>query len=209
LFQRYCVGCQQDAGVPSSEKQLDQRMIRFAKILKTKTGINKMLNRKYKIILFVIIISCHANLFAQNEFNDKKIRLELVGVWQASSSVGSGMNDNFQFFADGKFQFNYNQMDGTKRIFSYGGKWKIEKGKLILTLEKISFLLGGKWVKATGSIATDYEIVGGKVFDKEIFPIEKHELILGKFIKEEYQQTTKIDGVKYWKMSSDPKTYEN
>ena len=79
--------------------------------------------------------------------------------------------------------------------------------KLILTLEKITFLIGGKLLKATGSTATKYEIEGGTIFEKIIQPIEKQTLSLSKFIKEELHITTKIDGTKYWKMSNDPKTY--
>lgn len=156
-----------------------------------------------------LIILINVNLFAQKTSDNKNIQKELIGVWQASPIVASGMDNNFQFFADGNYKFNYNEMDGTKRILSYSGKWNISKGKLAITIEKVTFLTGGKWVEATGSTATDHEIEGGTVLEKNITPIEKQELSLSKFTKEELHNTTKIDGIKYWKLSSDPKTYEN
>jgi hypothetical protein len=38
---------------------------------------------------------------------------------------------------------------------------------------------------------------------------EKTELPLDKFVREELHHTTRIDGVRYWKLSDDPRTYEN
>ena len=140
---------------------------------------------------------------------DGEIRKELIGVWQSAPVVASGMDDNFQFFADGKYRFNYNQMDGTKRILSYAGKWSVEEGKLVLTVEKMTLLFGGKRVAATGSTATDYQIEGGKVIDVKLETVEKTELPLGKFVREELHNTTAIDGVKYWKLAADPRAYES
>lgn len=166
------------------------------------------MNKKSLIVILTIFFSV-SNIFAQTANPDKSIRAELIGVWQASSSVGSGMDDNFQFFADGKFKFNYNQMDGLKRINNYSGNWKVEKGKLVLTITDIEFRLGGRWVRSSGSIATEYEIEGGQIFKKRILPAEKQTLELTGFVREELHKTTKIDDIKYWKLSGDPKTYEN
>ena len=166
------------------------------------------MNKKLLAAIFGILLLI-GNISAQEKNADKLIQAEMIGIWQAGPSVGSGMDDNFQFFADGKFRFNYNQMDGTKRILSYGGNWKISGVKLILTIEKMTVLIGGKWTKSSGSIATEYEIEGGEILELKISPAKKLKLNLSKFIKEELHQTTKIDGVKYWKLSSDPKTYEN
>lgn len=166
------------------------------------------MNKKF-IFVAIGILLLLGSVSAQDKSLDKTIQTKLVGVWQASPSVGSGMNDNFQFFADGKFRFNYNQMDGTKRILSYGGNWKVSDDKLILTLEKMTVLIGGKWIKSSGSIATEYEIEGGEVLELKISPAKEMKLNIGKFIQEELHETLEIDGIKYWKLSSDPKTYEN
>ncbi len=119
------------------------------------------------------------------------------------------MSDTFHFFADGKYKFNYNQMDGTKRVLSHAGKWKIAGGELVLKMMEVEMLIGGKWVKASGSTATEFEIEGGKTITKKILPSEKFPLELGPFVKEDIHLTTKIDGIKYWKLSSDPTAYQN
>ena len=166
------------------------------------------MSKKLIAAIFGILLLI-GNISAQEKNSDKLIRTELIGIWQASPSVGSGMDDNFQFFADGNFRFNYNQMDGTKRIISYGGNWKVSNGKLILTVKTMTVLIGGKWTKSSGSIATEYEIEGGEILELKVSPANEMKLNLSKFLKEELYETFKIDGIKYWKLSSDPKTYEN
>ena len=160
-------------------------------------------------LLFVSILILSADFFAQNNLNDAKIEKELIGVWQASPSVASGMNDNYQFFGNGRYKFNYNQMNGEKRILSHSGNWQIKDGNLILTLEEIEIIIGGNLEKANGSTATDFEIIGGNFLKKKVLPVEKIKLSLEKIVKADFQNTTTINGTKYWKLSNDPKTYEN
>jgi hypothetical protein len=133
----------------------------------------------------------------------------LIGIWQNSESVGSGLSDHFQFFADGRFKFTYNSMDGRKRLLSYSGFWNAYKGKLHLHINRARFHIGGKWIKSSGSIATEYEIEGGREMEKRIFPIEKiaYGLSAIRFEQEMYT-TILIDGEKFWKLASDPKAYE-
>lgn len=135
---------------------------------------------------------------------------QLVGVWQNSQGVGSGLTDNYQFFDDGTFRFNYNEMDGTKRVLSYSGFWNVYKNRLHVHISRVTIHIGGRWQPATGSIATDYEIVGGRVIAKKISPVEKLSYSLSAFgLEEEVYTTVMIGNEKFWKLSSDPKAYEN
>ncbi len=164
-----------------------------------------------RFLSIIAFLSCvfSASIYAQKVSEDKALERRLLGVWQDNSAVGSGMADNFQVFASGKYVFNFNQMDATKRVISHSGKWKVSNGKLILKMKRVELWIGGKWVKASGSTATEYEIEGGKIIKKKISPKEILELSLDKFVEEELHQTTRIDGVKYWKLSDDPTAYEN
>ncbi|MCB1025639.1 MAG: hypothetical protein KDB79_14680 [Acidobacteria bacterium] len=168
-----------------------------------------MNNSKRYLGPVIAILLCCAGIFAQGENFDKSVREELVGVWQNAPSVGSGMSDNFQFFADGTYKFNYNEMDAAKRLLSHSGKWDVKEGKLILKIETVELLIGGKLIEAGGSAASLMEVEGGQVITKRISPTEIVSLSLESFVKEDLHNTTKIDDVKYWKMSSDPKTFEN
>lgn len=161
---------------------------------------------KYLLIALVALFAVMATAQAP----DTKSKQKLVGVWQDSKGVGSGLSDNYQFFADGRFTFNYNEMDGTKRVLSYSGYWNAHKGRLHLHTNRVKLHIGGRWVKSSGSIATEYEIEGGRVIDKRITPVEKIALGISPFVMEEEIYTTiTIDGVKFWKLSNDPLTYEN
>ncbi|MEZ5344741.1 MAG: hypothetical protein R2681_04205 [Pyrinomonadaceae bacterium] len=159
------------------------------------------------LLIAVLLVLSISSSYAQNKISDKTIKTELVGVWQDAPSVGSGMSDNYRFFADGTYKFNYNEMDAAKRLLSHEGKWSVAEGKLVLVIDTVVLLIGGKLVEATGSAASEFEIEGGEVIRKKIMPAEKLTLGLGAFLKEELHNTTTIGDVKYWKLSSDPDVY--
>jgi hypothetical protein len=166
-----------------------------------------ILNKKFCLIIIVLFL-LSANLFAQKTAADKKLRPELVGVWHATPYVAAGMNDNFQFFADGTFRFNYNRMILSKRSLSYSGKWEIVRGRLILTVTEKTDVGGGKKIKSEMS-ADGYEIEGGERVAKKISPPTKQTKILSAIRQDEIYKMISIGGVKYWKLSDDPKAYEN
>jgi len=164
-----------------------------------------------KASLFILMILTISVLSGSSsaQTHDLEIKKELVGVWQDSEGVGSGLTNNYQFFGNGRFHFNYNEMDGTKRVLSYSGFWNIHKGKLHLHTNRITLLIGGKWIKSTGSIATGYEIEGGRVIRKRIAPVEKSAHELSAFaLEDETYMTVRIDGDKFWKLSNDPASFE-
>jgi len=165
-------------------------------------------SNRYFWAAVVSLVIC-GSTFSQSNIVDKQIQARLIGVWQDSSAVGSGLTDTFHLFADGNYKFNYNQMDGTKRILSHSGKWKIVGGEFVLNIIEVEMLIGGKWVKASGSTATEFEIDGGKTITKNILPVEKFTLSIGPFIEEDIHLTTEIDKIKYWKLSDDPTAYQN
>jgi hypothetical protein len=160
--------------------------------------------------IFVVVILCFlsGDLLAQKTAADQKLRSEIVGVWHASPHVGSGMNDNFQFFADGNFRFNYNQMILSKRSISFAGKWEIARGKLILIIAEKTDLVGGAKVRSEIS-ADGYEIEGGRTVAKKISPPNKQAKVLSAIKRGEIYKMISIGGVKYWKLSDDPRAYEN
>lgn len=66
--------------------------------------------------------------------DDKKVSQdggELVGIWQASASMGSGWNDRYHFYADGNYHFYPNQMVKSD-LTEKKGTWQIENDELIL-----------------------------------------------------------------------------
>ena len=73
---------------------------------------------------------------------------------------------------------------------------------------RVQLHVGGRWIKSTGSIATEYEIEGGRVITKRIAPVEKKSFPISSFgTEEELYTTVDIDGETFYKLSSDPDTY--
>lgn len=170
----------------------------------------KIMNSK-KFLLLVGLSFC-LFIFNQTAFSqtNAKLKGELVGIWHASPSVGSGMNDLYRFFADGKFVFEYNQMIGAKRTISFSGKWRIQNQKLILTITKETVIIGGKRVKSEGgSLADGYEIEGGKEITRTLKPAKTETKILGKLQQGELTKFISIGKKKYWRLSGNPNDYGN
>ena len=165
---------------------------------------------KNKIIIFAFLT---ISLFATTstaQTNEAETKRRLIGVWQDSKGVGSGLTNNYQFFENGTFRFNYNEMDGIKRLLSYSGIWNVYKSRLYVHINRMTFHIGGRWKAATGSIATEYEIVGGRAITKKISPIERLSYSLSAIeLEEEMYTTVRIGDTKFWKLSSDPEAYEN
>ena len=68
----------------------------------------------------------------------------LVGVWQNQYGVAAGLTGHYNFFPDGKFRYDYNEMDGVKKYLHTFGKWKLEENRLTLNYEKRTCVIGGE-----------------------------------------------------------------
>lgn len=134
---------------------------------------------------------------------------KLIGIWQDAPMIASGWSQNYQFFADGSFNFNHNQMDCADSILFESGSYKIKKhGKVILRFSSQTIIAGGELIPSTGSCGSEFELVGGK--EKTISVKEKRRLLFDN-IKEDSEnhniKTTTINGVQFWKMGIDPNEY--
>ena len=134
----------------------------------------------------------------------------LIGIWQDGQDIGSGWSDNYQFFQDGTFQFNYNQMNCSKRIIDYRGKWRIENDKLVLIYTNRKFIDKGHYVPDP---LCDSIIVNGKVKIKKLkeplvkrvsVSIEKPGLLNGFGPKIDHILINNLD---FYRISSDPNDY--
>jgi hypothetical protein len=156
---------------------------------------------KTRIILLttIVILSC-----GRPSTWDKA---EVVGIWQNSPNMGSGWSDAYLFFDDGKFAFKANQMICDKRELSYSGTWEIVNSTLqIIILEKIT-LEGGDLVEATGSCASDFELVGAE--PKVAALHERKSLVLSAIDKDKSTDRSKmkIGDNEFWKIMEDPAAY--
>ena len=135
----------------------------------------------------------------------------LIGIWQNLPFMGSGWGDNFQFFDNGTYKFNFNQMVCDNRTISVLGDWSIEKnGNLKLTVKQDIIIEGGKLIKATGSCASDFEIEGGEIKTISHVPLETKFIKLTDFIIDKENnnlESLKFDGTQLWRIEKDPQNY--
>lgn len=134
---------------------------------------------------------------------------ELIGIWQAGSDKeSSAWLDNYQFFLDGKFIFNFNQYDGSKRIISIKGKYELHNDTLILIIEYSVEAMGGYIVRGSSAWEDEWVLQDAKIKEikydspkKEITFIEKCNDHISTF------PCIMIEKRKYYKMQSDPTKY--
>src|SRR5262249_45104927 len=138
---------------------------------------------------------------------------EVVGIWQDLNLIAAGWSNTYQFFKDGTFVFNHNQMNCLKRELWYSGRWKILGNDIHLTIEKRKVIIGGR--KGDDPVCGP-AILEGKEVTKLVQPPEERILHLGnvriekgrtRFGDEYEMPTATIGTVKYWKFYDDPKQY--
>ena len=117
----------------------------------------------------------------QEEIVDKQfdtlLEFALVGCWQASPGMPAGNPDRYVFFTNRTFRYYANQMNGAERLRTYSGYWHVDKGILILEVNRKTVIEGGEVIDGWGSMISDIE--GGTYVKFEIDPPEVMELEIG------------------------------
>jgi hypothetical protein len=133
----------------------------------------------------------------------------VVGVWQlGSKELNSGWFDNYQFFSNGKFRFNINQNDLTKRIICIGGIYKIKDSILTLETTYSKEIKGGHLVRSEIAGGSGWELKGGTVTLITYKSKVISRLTIEKYANDENIECLFIDKNKYYKLEDDPVNYE-
>lgn len=163
-----------------------------------------MINFKYKIIITVLSLSVVCG-----KLNSQGSPDSLIGVWQDERIVAAGWSNTFLFFKDGGFKFFYNQMDCSKRVVSYSGKWFVDEDALNLTVEQKNVIEGGHLVSSDGSCASDSMIVDGVEQTVKLKSPEEIVYSVSEIYTENMDDISRIkiyiDAMPYWKFSDNPK----
>jgi hypothetical protein len=131
---------------------------------------------------------------------------ELIGMWQNSPEIGSGYTNHYEFFKNGDFTFNYNEMICDNRDINYSGTWElINDNDLKLTIKKKTMIIGGKLVPTggAGSCASDYYIEGGEVKTQDLNDFKYQEIILSSVTIDTEKRdlkTRKFNKEQFWKI---------
>ena len=133
-----------------------------------------------------------------------------LGIWHASPEVVTVYSERYRFFPDGRFIFDYHQMECSRRIKSFSGTWKVRKGRLYLEVTKEKKIAGGKLVKSeSGLCRSDMELVGGSETEETVSPslersCEISEIRRGCIPGGKPHETIQVDKMKYWRLSKSP-----
>lgn len=140
--------------------------------------------------------------------NSNQSERSLIGVWQGIPVIGSGWSDNYQFFEDGSFNFNHNQMMCDDSVFTESGSYQLESGILTLQFQTITFLTGAELEPSSGSCASEFELVGGTVITKESIRTEAYEWkFVSPLLDFDYLERALLDGSELFRMMHDPNDY--
>jgi hypothetical protein len=99
---------------------------------------------------------------------------EIVGTWQRSDSlVGSGLNQNFQFFSDNTFILNLgDDRDDARTVIKLQGKYRLNKDEIYFTINSQT-IIEGKLEIADQGISLNIFTVTGKTREiREAHPKE-------------------------------------
>ena len=127
---------------------------------------------------------------------------DLVGIWQANSSVvSSTLQANFQFLKSGKFIFNVNGYSDLNPIQNISGTYKIEQGRLYLKIDQYKELRNFNITESSPAFQFgSFVLEGGKIvaIKQNDSTYYEHDV---KIIS---NKCVLIDNQKYFKLSSDP-----
>jgi hypothetical protein len=174
-----------------------------------------MILKPYKLIKNLKFLSYFVLiLFSINSFGQVPNAKYLIGIWQNSPEMAAGWSDNYQFFDNGIFQFNYNQMDCQKRIVYLKGDWTLDKDIVVLSVKEELIIEGGKYVESIGSCGSDSTLEGGKKKIKKLInpQIKKIKIMVS---KKQYssEMATDLEHIKlgstdFYKLKNNPNDYE-
>ncbi len=134
---------------------------------------------------------------------------QIIGIWQENMPmIASGWATNYQFFEDGRVNYNHNQMDCGDSLITESGTYKFKKGVVKIKINSLTYISGGELQKATGSCGSEYEIVGGEITTKKYRRKIKFKITQADPLPDyDYLDRIVIDGVSWFRMAHNPEDY--
>lgn len=119
----------------------------------------------------IFLIYFMANILSVQIFAQQKkdscciFKKDIIGTWQRNDSiVGSGLNQNFQFFKNDSFIFNIgNDADDVRNIIQLKGKYRLAKDTLYFTITSRTIVDGPIEIADPGISLNIFSIGGKKV----------------------------------------------
>ncbi len=129
----------------------------------------------YTVMLIVTIFSSK-QIYGQQRIDSCYISPEdITGTWQRNDKVvGSGLNQNFEFFSDGTFVLHLgSDGDDVRGIIELKGKYRLDKNKLYFTITSRTIVDGKIGIADMGVSLCIFQFEGEKVkVIRELTPTE-------------------------------------
>ena len=155
---------------------------------------------KYFCISLLILTLSQASFAQITKDSAGLSKQQIVGTWQRNDSlVGSGLGQNFQFFADNSFVFNIgSEADDVRDIIQLKGKYRLVKDMIYFTITSRKVIEGAIEISDPGISLNIFNIAGSKV--REIPEKDPKELADPCYITLISKSHIKIDQEKYYKI---------
>jgi hypothetical protein len=155
---------------------------------------------KYFCISLVILILSQASLAQMTKDSGRLSKQQIVGIWQRNDSlVGSGLGQNFEFFADHSFVFNIgSEADDVRDIIQLRGKYRLVEDMIYFTITSRKVVEGAIEISDPGISLNIFNIAGSKI--REIPEKDPKELADPCYITLVGKSHIKIDQEQYYKV---------
>lgn len=149
--------------------------------------------------LIIMLLVYSATVFCQPK---------IVGTWQENDTlVAAGLKDTYRFFDNGNFEFWVSTFNYLSKLQKLNGQYKIESDIIVLNVKNIVEIVDGEL--SFGDESTDYNnwtFINSRILSKNLI---KPKIFKVKFDHFEKSNIIKIDYKEFYKISDDPKAYED
>lgn len=122
--------------------------------------------------------------------------------------IASGWSTNYQFFEDGRVNYNHNQMDCGDSIITESGTYTFKKRVVKIKFDSMTLISGGTLQKSTGSCGSEYEIVGGEITTQKYRAKTKFRITQAAPLDDyDYLDRIIIQEVNWFRMAHNPEDY--
>jgi len=128
---------------------------------------------------------------------------DLVGVWQRNfQAVGNGLQQNFRFFPDGKFEVHFaDEQDDARDIYQLKGTYRLVKNALYLTIRSRVVYENGKMeISGSNEDGNIFQYNGG--VSREIPEPDPKECSSPIYLTIISKENAKLDNEVYFKVSA-------
>ena len=131
----------------------------------------------------------------------------LIGIWHTVPIMPSGWAETYSFYPNRKVIERSSTMDCSTRLIHKIGNWRLKDNSLLISFISKSHIVGGRYIKSSGSCGTENELIDGKEVISKIDIIETFSISEIHYDKKWSKHTLFLEGKQLWKFDNNPDVY--